>query len=322
MPLKEPILSIHSIDDILRCLNLTSLLEISGWPKPGNIHCTHDFKDTRFEHLLAGIIAIQPNFRVLCKNILKNPSITADDYSFVNLGRFYKEAVEQMMKWQSGGNVILGHILILAPLASAAMICLKMNENKFDNFIYNLKKIIEDATVEDTVNLYKAIKTCKPGGMGKIDKYDLNDENSIDLITRDKIDLKKIFDLSREYDLISQEYSTGFEIILNEGLPYYLDVFYQIKDINTATVNTFLKILAEHPDTLIIRKSGLKSAIDVSNRAKEIVENGGVSTEKGLNLTLELDKYLQSKKGQMNPGTTADLVAGIIFCALIFGLKY
>ncbi|MCK4382115.1 MAG: triphosphoribosyl-dephospho-CoA synthase, partial [Candidatus Lokiarchaeota archaeon] len=48
---------------MIRCVNLSSLLELSGWPKPGNVHRTRNFEDTRFEHFLAGITAIQPNFR-------------------------------------------------------------------------------------------------------------------------------------------------------------------------------------------------------------------------------------------------------------------
>jgi triphosphoribosyl-dephospho-CoA synthetase len=62
-------LSIQSIDDLLRCINLASLLEVAGWPKPGNVHRTKDFENTRFEHFLIGITAIQPNIRKFCEKI-------------------------------------------------------------------------------------------------------------------------------------------------------------------------------------------------------------------------------------------------------------
>ena len=52
------------------------------------------------------------------------------------------------------------------------------------------------------------------------------------------------------------------------------------------------------------------------------MQYGGISSERGLKLTKNLDKELQEKKGKLNPGTTADLVSGVIFCALIFGLKF
>lgn len=315
-------ISIKSLDDLLRCLSLASLLELSGWPKPGNIHRTKNYEMTKFEHFLAGIAAIQPVFRNFCsKNFQKSFKIE-DDYKNIELGLFFKDAVREMMKWQDGGNVLLGHLLILAPLAVAAIICLKNNRISIKDLKKSLNKVIENSTVIDTINLYQAIRTCNPGGLGRIDKYDINDENVFDELLADKINLKKIFEFSKEYDLISLEYSTGFKIIINNGLPYYINVFNQFKDINIATVNTYLKLLSLNPDTLVIRKSGRDLASYISDMATTILQYGGISSEKGLSLTIELDNELQAKKGKLNPGTTADLISGVIFCALLFGLRF
>ncbi|TFG27820.1 MAG: hypothetical protein EU532_06650 [Promethearchaeota archaeon] len=315
-------LKIKSLDDLARCIALSSLLEISGWPKPGNVHRTKDFETTRFEHFLAGIVAIQPKFRDFCQQIYDKTNNTILNYDFVNLGVFFKEAVNEMIRWQRGGNVVLGHILILAPLSAAAAICLKKKQKSFENFKFNLNKLIDDSTVDDTINLYEAIRMCNPGGLGTTRKYDILDDDSIRQIKEEDIKLKKIFEISKEYDSISLEYSHGFKIILDQGLPYYFENFNSNRDVNIATVDTFLKILAEHPDTLIIRKSGLDSAKSVSKKAEEILKQGGISSERGLKLAKQLDLELHEKKGKLNPGTTADIVAGIIFCALIFGLKY
>jgi len=157
-------LSIKSVDDLLRCVNLASLLELSGWPKPGNIHRTKNFDDTRFEHFLAGISAIQPNLRDLCQNTYKTYKDEIDDFSFVRLGKFFEEASMNMMRWQKGGNVLLGHILILAPLAAAASICLRTNNINFSDFKSNCIKVIDDASVNDTIRLYNAIRISNPGG--------------------------------------------------------------------------------------------------------------------------------------------------------------
>ncbi len=315
-------ISIKSIDDLLCCLSLASLLELAGWPKPGNVHRTKNFENTRFEHFLAGIISIQPIFREFCEKIYQISFRNENDYSQIELGYFYKRATEEMMKWQEGGNVLLGHILILAPLAAAATICLKTGKNRINDLKYYLDNVIENSSVKDTVKLYEAIRLSNPGGLGTIEKYDINDENSINDIINDNVNLKKIFDLSKEYDLISLEYSNGFNIILNEGLPYFINLFSQYKDINIATVNTYLKLLSEYPDTLVIRKSGLDSALYISNMASNILEYEGISSNKGLRLTLDLDKELQKKNGKLNPGTTADLISGVIFCALLFGVRF
>ncbi|GAG56230.1 unnamed protein product, partial [marine sediment metagenome] len=36
----------------------------------------------------------------------------------------------------------------------------------------------------------------------------------------------------------------------------------------------------------------------------------------------KFDIFLQSKKGKFNPGTSADLLTGVIFISLIFGIKF
>ena len=323
MSLEENLeLSIKTIDDLLRCVNLASLLELSGWPKPGNIHRTKDFKETRFEHFLAGISAIQPNFRDLCESTYKIYKNETNNSRFVKLGEFFEEASMNMMRWQKGGNVLLGHILILAPLAAAASICLSTKNINFSDFKSNCIKVIDNASVDDTIRLYNAIRISNPGGLGRIDNYDIYDDKSIKRIQKDEINLKKIFELSKDYDSISLEYSTGFNIILNEGFNYYREIYKKYNDINIATVNTYFKILSIYPDTLIIRKSGVEAAQMVSNKANEILEIGGISTEKGIKLSHDLDDFLQEKNGKLNPGTTADIIAGIIFCSLIFGLKF
>ena len=165
-------ISIKSIDDLARCLSLASLLELAGWPKPGNVHRTRDFENTRFEHFLAGITAIQPNFREFCEKILQIPFKNEEDYEKIEMGLFFKKATEEMIKWQGGGNVLLGHILILAPLSAAAIICLKTKKCHIDDLKHNLGKLIEKSTEQDTVNMYEAIRLCNPGGLGKIEKYD------------------------------------------------------------------------------------------------------------------------------------------------------
>jgi len=315
-------IKIKSLADLLRCINLSSLLELSGWPKPGNVHRTQNFLKTRYEHFLAGIAAVQPDFSNFCNQIYYTDTKNTLNFSFIQLGKLYQSASKSMMDWQNGGNVILGHILILAPLVAAATVCLKENKYLFEDFRSYLNKIIEDATIEDTVLLYKAIKNCNPGGLGKINNYDLTETDSIEKIKKDGVTLKKIFKLSKDYDLISREYFSGFQITLNMGLPYFFDIFNEYKDINIAIVNTYLKILSEHNDTLIIRKSGADAAIKVKKAAKKIILNNGIASKSGLDLTNELDFELQKANGKLNPGTSADILAGVIFCALISGLKF
>lgn len=315
-------LSISYVDDILTCVNLASLLEVAAWPKPGNVHRTINFEKTRFEHFLAGICAIQTSFKNFVYRVSEEYKTNLHDFSFVKLGNFFLDAVKRMIDWQRGGNVLLGHILILGILSATATICIKQDALSFNDFKQNLVKIIKESTPTDSINLYKAIRYCNPGGMGQVQRYDLYNDNSLQDLKSDNINLEKIFQLSQDYDLISSEYANGFPIILSEGFTYYMDVFNKTKDINIASVHTFLKILANHPDTLICRKSGLSAAKMVSLTAKEILDEKGLLTPKGREMIKKFDIFLQSKKGKFNPGTSADLLTGVIFISLIFGIKF
>ena len=315
-------ISVKTLDEILIFLNLASLLELSGWPKPGNVHRTHDFKNTRFEHFLTGISSIQPSFYELCSRINDEYNPVENNLEIVGLGKFYLSAAERMMKYQKGGNVVLGHILILGPLSAASTVCLRKEINDFNKFETILSEIISAASVEDTILLYKAINTCNPGSMGKISKYDLNNKNALSEIQKDKITLKRIFELSKDYDLISSEYASGFQIILNEALPYFFSCYEEENDINKASVNTFLKILSEHPDSLIVRKMGKEHAMKISKKAQKIILSGGINSSKGLRSIEKFDMELQKESGKLNPGTTADLLAGVLFLALLFGLRF
>ncbi|TFF95822.1 MAG: hypothetical protein EU544_01965, partial [Promethearchaeota archaeon] len=282
MAIQDKKLAINSIDDLIRCSTLASLLEVSGWPKPGNVHRTRNFDSTLYEHFLAGIAAIQPNIRKFCEKIYKRSLNVGEDYSYVKMGVFFKESIQQMIKWQKGGNVLLGHILLFAPLAAAATICLKSEQKSYATFRFNLEKVIKDSTVYDTLKLYEAIKLSNAGGLGQVEKYNLNDESSLIELQNNNVNLLKIFELSKDYDNISLEYSTCFNITLNEGLPYFLEQFKETQAINDSVVNTFLKILAEHPDTLIIRKAGREKAKNVQMKAQQILKVGGISSKKGL----------------------------------------
>ena len=73
---------------------------------------------------------------------------------------------------------------------------------------------------------------------------------------------------------------------------------------------------------MIIKKSNYNNANLVSIKAKEILDYDGLMSSKGKQLIENLDDYLYKENGKLNPGTTADLIVGVLFCALIFGLRF
>ena len=106
-------------DDVMRCAQLAAAIEVCGWPKPGNVHRTVDFPDTRFEHFIAGAIALGPTMR---EAALKGMMVGLGKLEIdkVGVGKLVKSAVSDVNKWHKGGNTHLGVSLLFTPLAVAA----------------------------------------------------------------------------------------------------------------------------------------------------------------------------------------------------------
>jgi len=93
------------------------------------------------------------------------------------------------------------------------------------------------------------------------------------------------------------------------------------RDLNTAIVHTFLKVLSEHPDTFIARKVGLEKAREISLDAKKVLELSSVETTKGRTSLREFDKKLRESENLLNPGTTADITAAALALCTLSGYR-
>jgi triphosphoribosyl-dephospho-CoA synthase len=305
---------------IAQSLQLAMLLEVSAYPKPGNVHRTRDFFDTKFEHFLASAVALNPCWN---KAAYRGFLISLGKLSFssLNIGELIKEGVERVKAWHSGGNTSLGTIMLLMPIAAAAGKTLAEGEFNEKILRRNLKLIAESSTFMDAINVYKAINLAKPGGLGKSKFLDVKNESSLNEIIEKKISLFEILKFSSSYDSISLEWVENFKITFELGLPFFINELNESKDLNIAIVNTYLKVLSEVYDTLIIRKAGVEKAIEVSKKAREVLEAGGLKTIKGKKLVFKFDEELAKYKGKLNPGSTADLISSILAIAILKGVR-
>ncbi|MCK5670528.1 triphosphoribosyl-dephospho-CoA synthase, partial [Candidatus Bathyarchaeota archaeon] len=157
--------------------------------------------------------------------------------------------------------------------------------------------------------------------LGTVEQLDVKDTSSLDRIRDEGLTPLDIFKECQARDAICNEWVTGFSVTFTEGYPFLRRRLDEGASINEATVDTFLKILSEHPDSLIQRKSGTKAAISVSEKAKEIIQAGGAATDAGMKMLWSLDDELSSENGSLNPGTTADLTAASLFLSLLTGWR-
>jgi triphosphoribosyl-dephospho-CoA synthase len=307
-------------EHVSECLQLAVLLEVSAYPKPGNIHRTADFQETRYEHFLASAVALAPSFRNAAqKGVLASQGkINADE---IEVGKTIKDAVERVKTWQSGGNTLLGTIILLIPIASAAGITLTGNSFSISKLRKNTRLVVESTTPIDAVNVYDAISIAEPGGLSKTPKLDVADPASKQKILRDSVALFDVFKISSSWDTISSEWVNNYSITFDLGYPYFARALEKMKDVNIATVHTFLKILSEVPDTLITRKLGSARAKEISLQAMQVLEAGALTTRRGREKLFQFDNELRDPKHRLNPGTTADLTAAVLAVAVLNGYR-
>jgi triphosphoribosyl-dephospho-CoA synthase len=309
-------------DLVARCATLAALLEVSAYPKPGNVHRLRDIPGTSFEHFLAGSVSMGPAIRRLALGgyDVRRGSASWKD---IEVGIRILEATRDTLQWQRGGNVNLGVVLLFAPLAAAGGSAL-YGEGCVDvkELREALKMVTHSTTPDDAVAVYEAISLAVPPKvLGKVEEFDVLDEASVESIREEGLTLLEIFRRCAPRDSICLEWVTDYETTFTIAYPYLKEAVEASGDINSAVVDIFTLLLSKRPDSLIRRKSGLEKALEVSERACKILAEGGASSERGREMLWALDRELHDAGGRLNPGTTADLTAASIFVLLLEGWR-
>jgi triphosphoribosyl-dephospho-CoA synthase len=309
---------------IRMCGELACLLEVSATPKPGNVHRFRDFEDTKYEDFLAASVTFGKHLEDLAMKGVqhKEGKISWDQ---INLGQNIFEAIKESDFFYLGGNTNLGIILLLAPLSIAAGMTLKdENGNFFCDVMALQNNVIEvmiNSTIDDAVHVSNGIAYISPGGLGNVDKFDVTNPNIRDELESTNTTLVKLMGECKDRDNICFELALGYPIAFGKGIKTLEEAMIRTDDINLAIIDTYLEILASYPDTLIKRKFGAKKAMEIATRASAIINLGGASTIEGRRELEEFDIELREEEEKINPGTTADLVAAIVFVYLLCGGK-
>jgi len=304
-----------------QCLQLAILLEVST-NKPGNVNFNLGFKGTRAEHFLASAVAVTPSFEEGTKRGIRiaNKKLSV---SKAGIGEIIKVCVTDINKWQNGGNTLLGTVMLFVPIAVAAGMSNTKKGHTFDivELRRNLKTVVEATTSQDAVDLYEAVDIAKPGGLNTSTKLDVNDPKSKQQLLKEDIPLFKVFQIGAPYDDICFEWVNNYPITFTEAYPYLIQVLKTKGDLNQAIVHTFLKVLADHPDTLIARKVGKQKAQEISQDAQKVLKHGGLETPAGRKTINDLDHKLRSADNRLNPGTTADIIAATLALCTLNGFR-
>ena len=292
---------------IAKTAQIASVLEVSGHPKPGNVHRTRDFPDMVFEDFLISGVVIGDTMKKAAQRGIEYGK-DSDSLDEIQIGKLIKEAVLETDKWVAN-NTNLGIIMLLTPLSAAAGM-----SNDIDEIQDNVDNIIRATTPYDAVNLYDAINIADAGGMGERDDLDVGSDDAKQQMLDKSINMYDVLDLSSQWDMLAYELTRTMPITFEIGYPTFNGVK-KTHGINKATVQTFLTILSIYSDTLIARKYDVETAQKVSEDANLIISEGGILSDKGKDMLNEFDKDLVDKN--LNPGTTADLTASSVMVALL-----
>jgi triphosphoribosyl-dephospho-CoA synthase len=192
-----------------------------------------------------------------------------------------------------GHNTNLGIVLLLAPLAAVPM-GVKLSNGVLD--------VIAKADVEDSKQVYQAIRLARPGGLGQVPEQDVGQEPTLPL--------QAVMRLAADRDMVARQYVNGFSDVLNFGVPILFRRFADRGSLEAAIIELHLEFMAQYPDSLIARKRGEAEAREAARRARETLDDRQDPSK-----LAGLDQWLRALGNQRNPGTSADLVTATLFAA-------
>lgn len=274
-----------------------AILEVSV-NKPGNVSPWNDFSDTKYEDFLAGGTAISNAIKISTERgiLAKKGKISLSD---LRLGELIKIGAIHILNSHPYAkvNTHLGMLLLTIPISIAYHL------SEYEKEIgKNVKKILEYATVKDTIDFYEAIEISNANVGGKLKKP--------------KVPFYKMLKISSKNDRIAYDLINGLKITKFSAKLIEKN-FSKIRDIKEAILQSYLELLAKYHDTLIEKKVGKEKAKEISGRARKIINLGGVKTERGRKEIEKFFIYLKNKGNKLNPGTTADLIASGLMLYLL-----
>jgi len=277
-------------DQVAQCAELAMLLELSSSPKPGNVDRCHDFSDIGFHHFIASAVSAYPVFRKAA-------------FGECRMGSLLLEGVRAWKEWNVSSNTHFGSLVLMLPLAIAA--------SRSGDLRDELARVQSGTTVQDSVDFYRAFDLAG-ARVADVDEFSLKDPDFEEQLRRGNKNLFDLMSLSKGHDLVAREWVTGYERSFRLSLR--LDELIGRHGPNEGIVRAYLEALAEEPDSLVRAKFGIEKAREVSLRAGVVLEDATLGAARNLD-----SEFIAE---DVNPGSTADLVAASLFISLLKGLRF
>jgi triphosphoribosyl-dephospho-CoA synthase len=218
---------------------LAMMLEVTAYPKPGNVDRCHDYPETRLEHFLAS-------------TIFARAALEEAGQGKGRIGEIIGHAVRDT-NCHHGGNTHFGAFILLIPLV-------------YGRDIPGAIAAVGKTDTSDAVAFYKAFAMTRVK-MNATDELDVNDPHTLTLIRDREMTLLDIMQHSAAHDMVAREWVTGF-LLVRRGA----DLLKQLGPGRQSIVEMFLTLLATEPDTFIIKKHGPDVARETMLRARDVLD--------------------------------------------------
>jgi triphosphoribosyl-dephospho-CoA synthase len=279
-----------SPDHVAQCAELAMLFELSSSPKPGNVDRCHDFSDISFHQFLVSAVSAYPVFR---KAALGQESV----------GSLILEGVKARRNWNLITNTHFGSLVLMVPLALAA--------RRPGDLEREVAGVLRNTTVQDAIDFYTAFDLAG-ARVTDVNEFSLKDKSSNEQLRLKSKTLQDLMLLSKDHDLIAREWSTNYERSFR--LSKRLATLIENHGLNEGVVRAYLEELAEVPDSLICAKFGLEKARQVSFQANNALNDATLDEARKMDCDLVAN--------DINPGSTADLIAASLFIFLLNDLGF
>ena len=267
--------------------------------KPGNVHVYAPGYDMDISHFEKSATAAAPFIA----------------HSDLAVGERVKQGVTASME-AAGCNTNLGIILLCAPLAAAAEA-----RDPSRTLQTQLAIVLANLNKKDADDVFSAIRLANPGGLGSVETGDVRS-------TANEIGLLEAMRLSAKTDRIANAYISNFDDIFADHLPSLDQALEKAKQDpladtshtkiawdDRAVTTLYMHMLANFPDSHIVRKYGAQSAAAVQAQARALTPawaplKGAARAHEKL---LKFDHQLKIEG--LNPGTSADFVVATLFAS-------
>lgn len=303
--------------------------------KPGNIGPNNSYKNiahTDYLHINSQLrdLNFELTAHLLADNVLEKDSRNV--HLVPSLGDFICQNATHMISVPPHENLLFGNILLMSPLIlSGVTLFSQKGPNtpfSWSMFWDTVENILKSRSTVDTKAIIKAIRIVNPGGLvnpgGKAlnTRLDVFDPEIYRIVDEDQIYVQDLFRGSASFDLIASEFVNNFQICQKWLLGYFLPRRNSLDPQNFVEfrLDLFLHLLASFPDSHIYRKNTPEIAQRIQAEAQNIIEKGSIYTLIGKKLYTKFQHRLNSSHGKLNPGTTADFLAALLFLSSIFDL--